>query len=50
MYITKGDGRQQPLGIAALEDKIVQQAMTTVRNQAYEENFLGFSYGIRLGR
>jgi len=49
-YIPKGDGRQRPLGIAALEDKIVQQAMATVLNQIYEEDFLGFSYGFRPGR
>jgi retron-type reverse transcriptase len=49
-YIPKADGRQRPLGIAALEDKIVQQAVVTVLNQIYEENFLGFSYGFRPGR
>jgi RNA-directed DNA polymerase len=49
-YIPKADGRQRPLGIAALEDKIVQQAVVTVLNQIYEEDFLGFSYGFRLGR
>ena len=42
-YIPKADGRQRPLGIAALEDKIVQQAVVTVLNQIYEEDFLGFS-------
>jgi RNA-directed DNA polymerase len=47
LYIAKEDGRQRPLGIAALEDKIVQQAVVTVLNQIYEENFLGFSYGFR---
>jgi len=49
-YIPKADGRQRPLGIAALEDKIVQQAAVTVLNQIYEEDFLGFSYGFRPGR
>jgi RNA-directed DNA polymerase len=46
-YIPKADGRQRPLGIAALEDKIVQHAVGTVLNQIYEEDFLGFSYGFR---
>jgi RNA-directed DNA polymerase len=50
VYIPKGDGRQRPLGVAALEDKIVQQAVVTVLNQIYEEDFLGFSYGFRPGR
>jgi len=49
-YIPKPDGRQRPLGIAALEDKIVQRAVTAVLNQVYEEDFLGFSYGFRPGR
>jgi len=49
-YIPKEDGRQRPLGIAALEDKIVQYAVVTVLNQIYEEDFLGFSYGFRPGR
>src|SRR5258706_443266 len=49
-YIPKADGRQRPLGIAALEDKIVQHAVVTVLNQIYEEDFLGFSYGFRPGR
>jgi len=40
-YIPKADGRQRPLGIAALEDKIVQHAVVTVLNQIYEEDFLG---------
>ena len=42
-YIPKADGRQRPLGIAALEDKIVQHAVGRVLNQIYEEDFLGFS-------
>jgi RNA-directed DNA polymerase len=49
-YIPKADGRQRPLGIAALEDKIVQQAVVTILNAIYEEDFLGFSYGFRPGR
>jgi len=49
-YIPKGDGKLRPLGIAALEDKIVQQAVVTVLNAIYEEDFLGFSYGFRAGR
>src|ERR1700745_4532693 len=49
-YIPKADGRQRPLGIAALEDKLVQQALVTILNQIYEEDFLGFSYGFRPGR
>jgi len=49
-YIPKADGRQRPLGIAALEDKVVQQAVVTVLSQIYEEDFLGFSYGFRPGR
>ena len=49
-YIAKADGRQRPLGIAALEDKIVQHAVVMVLNQIYEEDFQGFSYGFRPGR
>src|SRR5580700_6619595 len=49
-WIPKSDGRQRPLGIAALEDKIVQRAVGTVLNQIWEEDFLGFSYGFRPGR
>jgi group II intron reverse transcriptase/maturase len=50
VYILKDDGRQRPLGVAALEDKIVQQAVVTILNAIYEEDFLGFSYGFRPGR
>jgi group II intron reverse transcriptase/maturase len=50
VWIPKTDGRQRPLGIAALEDKIVQRAVGTVLNQIWEEDFLGFSYGFRPGR
>jgi group II intron reverse transcriptase/maturase len=46
-YIPKGDGRQRPIGIPALEDKIVQRAMVEVLNAVYEVDFLGFSYGFR---
>jgi group II intron reverse transcriptase/maturase len=46
-YIPKADGRQRPLAIAALEDKIVQRAVVAVLNAIYEEDFLGFSYGFR---
>jgi len=46
-YIPKSDGKLRPLGIAALEDKIAQQAVVTVLNAIYEEDFLGFSYGFR---
>ena len=49
-YIPKPDGRQRPLGIAALEDKVVQRAVVEVLNAIYEEDFLGFSYGFRPGR
>jgi len=49
-YIPKADGRQRPLGIAALEDKIVQHAVGVVLTHVYEADFLGFSYGFRPGR
>lgn len=50
VYIPKADGRQRALGIASLEGKIVQQAVVTVLNTIYEDDFLGFSYGFRPGR
>jgi RNA-directed DNA polymerase len=49
-YIPKADGRQRPLSIAALEDKIVQGATVMVLNAIFEGDFLGFSYGFRPGR
>ena len=49
-YIPKADGRQRPLGIAALEDKILQRAVVEVMNAIYEEDFIGYSYGFRPGR
>lgn len=49
-YIPKGEKEMRPLGIAALEDKIVQQAVVWILEQIYEEAFLGFSYGFRPGR
>jgi RNA-directed DNA polymerase len=49
-YIPKADGRQRPLAVAALEDKIVQRATVALLNQIYEEDFLGFSYGFRPNR
>src|SRR5215218_3679353 len=49
-YIPKPDGRERPLAVAALEDKIVQKATAAVLNVIYEEDFLGFSYGFRPGR
>jgi RNA-directed DNA polymerase len=50
VYIPKPDGRQRPLGVAALEDKIVQQAVVTILNQICEQDFRSFSYGFRPGR
>jgi RNA-directed DNA polymerase len=50
VYIEKADGRQRPLAVPAIEDKLVQQAVVTILNQIYEEDFLGFSYGFRPGR
>jgi RNA-directed DNA polymerase len=50
VFIPKADGRLRPLGIAALEDKILQRALVEVLNAIYEVDFLGFSYGFRPGR
>src|SRR5271166_1255426 len=50
VFIPKSDGRLRPLGVAALEDKILQRAVVEVLNAVYEEDFLGFSYGFRPGR
>src|SRR5690242_8617141 len=50
VYIPKPDGRQRPLAVAALEDKIVQRAVARLLNAIYEEDFLGISYGFRPGR
>jgi len=50
IYVPKADGRKRPIGIASLEDKIVQQAIVWVLNAIYEQDFRGFSYGFRPGR
>jgi group II intron reverse transcriptase/maturase len=50
VFIPKPDGRQRPLGVTTLEDKLVQRALVTVLNCIYETDFLGFSYGFRPGR
>jgi RNA-directed DNA polymerase len=50
VFISKADGRRRPLGVAALEDKLLQRAVVEVLNAVYETDFLGFSYGFRPGR
>ena len=50
VYIPKPDGRLRPLGVASLEDKVLQRALVEVLNAVYEQDFLGFSYGFRPGR
>ena len=50
VFITKDDGRPRPLGVTALEDKLVQRATVEVLNGIYEADFLGFSYGYRPGK
>jgi RNA-directed DNA polymerase len=49
-YVPRADGRQRPLGVAALEDKVLQRALVEVLNAVYEQDFVGFSYGFRPGR
>jgi RNA-directed DNA polymerase len=49
-YIPKTDGTERPLGVASLEDKIIQHAVVTVLNAIYESDFVGISYGFRPGR
>ena len=49
-YVPKADGRQRPIGVVVLEDKIVQRSTVEVLNAIYEVDFLGFSYGFRTGR
>lgn len=50
VHIPKPDGRQRPIGVPTLEDKIVQRAVVDVLNAIYEEDFAAFSYGFRPGR
>src|SRR5271167_4549071 len=50
VFIPKADGRLRPLGVAALEDKVLQRALAWVLNAIYEQDFVGFSYGFRPGR
>jgi len=50
VFVPKADGSERPLGVTALEDKIVQTAVVQVLNAIYEQNFLGLSYGFRPGR
>jgi retron-type reverse transcriptase len=50
VFIPKQDGSKRPLGVTALEDKIVQKAVVELVNAIYEADFLGFSYGFRPGR
>jgi RNA-directed DNA polymerase len=50
VFIAKADGRLRPLGVSALEDKVLQRALVEVLNAIYEQDFVGFSYGFRPGR